>query len=251
MAGDSGDPRYVYGVVRAEAKPPEGVSGIAAAPVELVAEGELAALASVAPAEYLEAGREELLTHSRVLEAALRQATVLPMRFGVVMPDEQTVRERLLAAHRDDLCEQLREMDGKVEVSIKGIYDEQAVLREVIAADREVAKLRDAIHGKPAEATYYERIRLGELVTAAFNAKREADTDAVLAALRPEAVAVELGDPAHERMAVNASFLVLRSRLEEFDQAVEELGAAQAGRIRFKYTGPLPPHSFVELGVAA
>jgi hypothetical protein len=251
VAGAKDNPRYVYGVVRAEAPAPTGVKGIAEAPVELVAEGELAALASAAPGEYLEAGREELLTHSRVLEAALQSATVLPMRFGVVMPDEQTVRDRLLSAHRDELCAQLREMDGKVEVSIKGLYDEAAILHEVVAENREVAQLREAIHGKPADATYYERIRLGELVAAAFAAKREEDGDAVVEALRPEAVAVQLADPIHERMAVNASFLVLRSQLEDFDRSVEELGSSQAGRIRFKYTGPLPPHSFVELGVAA
>lgn len=251
MADAESNPRYVYGVVRAEAPAPAGVTGIAEAAVELVADGELAAVASRAPSEYLEAGREELLTHSRVLEAMLERGTVLPMRFGVVMPDEQTVRERLLAAHRDELSAQLREMDGKVEVSIKGIYDEAAILREAVAENREIERLRGAIHGKPAEATYYERIRLGELVAAAFAAKREADTEAVVEALRPHAVAVDLAEPVHERMAVNASFLVLRSELEAFDRAVDGLGAAQADRIRFKYTGPLPPHSFVELGVAA
>ena len=52
-------------------------------------------------------------------------------------------------------------------------------------------------------------------------------------------------------MAVNASFLVEAVSLERFDQAVNELGEQQAGRIRFKYTGPLPPHSFVELGLEA
>lgn len=251
MADAESNPRYVYGVVRSEAPAPAGVKGIAEAPVELLADGELAAVASRAPDERLEAGREELLTHSRVLEAVLEKATVLPMRFGVVMPDERTVRDRLLAAHHDELRAQLREMDGKVEISIKGLYDEQAIIREVVAENREVTELRKAIQGKPADATYYERIRLGELVAAAFTAKREEDSAAVVEALRPRAVAVDLAEPAHERMAVNASFLVLRAQLEEFDRAVDELGASQAGRIRFKYTGPLPPHSFVELGIAA
>jgi gas vesicle protein GvpL/GvpF len=251
VADGQSNSRYVYGVVRSEAPAPDGVRGIADEPVELLADGELAAVASRAPGEQLEAGREELLTHSRVLEAVLEQATVLPMRFGVVMPDERTVRDRLLAAHHDELCAQLQEMDGKVEISLKGIYDEAAIIREVVAENREVAKLRGAIQGKPADATYYERIRLGELVAAAFSAKREQDSVAVVEALRPNAVAVELAEPAHERMAVNASFLVLRAQLEEFDRAVDELGASQADRIRFKYTGPLPPHSFVELGVAA
>jgi hypothetical protein len=48
-------------------------------------------------------------------------------------------------------------------------------------------------------------------------------------------------------MAVNASFLVERDGLSAFDRAVDALGEEQAGRIRLRYTGPLPPHSFVEL----
>jgi Gas vesicle synthesis protein GvpL/GvpF len=250
MAAANSEPKYVYGIVGADASAP-AARGIAGAPLELLADGGLAALASTAPGEFLEAGREELLTHSRVLEAALEKATVLPMRFGVVMTDADTVREQLLGPHREELTAQLREFEGKVEISLKGLYDEGAILREVVAEDREVARLREAIRDKPADATYYERIQLGELVAAALTAKQEADASAIVEALVPHAVAVEVGEPVHERMALNASFLVERSSLPEFDRAVDALGRAQAGRVRLKYTGPLPPHSFVELGVAA
>jgi len=63
--------------------------------------------------------------------------------------------------------------------------------------------------------------------------------------------AAELAPPPHERIVLNASFLVDSSRLTEFDAAVEQVGESQGGRMRFKYTGPLPPHSFVELTGAA
>lgn len=249
MADTDDKPRYVYGVVRADTAPPQE-AGIAAEPVESVSAGEVAALTSVSPDEYLEAGREELLTHSRVLEAALEQGTVLPMRFGVVMPDPGTVRERLLDGHRDELLAQLAEMDGKVEISLKGLYEEAAILHEIVDGDREIASLRAQISGKPEAATYYERIRLGELVAASFAARGEADSKAIVEALRPHAVEVRVGEPIHERMAVNASFLVERARLDAFDRAVEEIGKREADRLRLRLTGPLPPHSFVELGVA-
>jgi hypothetical protein len=239
-------PRYVYGVVRAAATAP-AVEGIAGAPLELVDSGEVAALTSVAPGEYLEAGREDLLTHTRVLEATLEQGTVLPMRFGVVVPDDETLRGRLLESHREELLAQLAEMDGKVEFSLKGIYDEDAILRELIASDREIGYLKNAIAGKSEAATYYERIRLGELIAAAFAARQEVDEAKVVDELRPHAVAVRVGDPIHERMAVNASFLVERRARSKFDAAVDSIAAREADRIRFRVTGPLPPHSFVEL----
>jgi hypothetical protein len=248
VAEGNEQPRYVYGVLRGDGGPP-AVEGIAGAPLELVPSGGVAALTSVAPDEYLEAGREELLTHSRVLEAALEQGTVLPMRFGVVVPDAATVRERLLDGHREELVAQLAEMDGKVEIALKGLYDEAAILREIVASDPEVAALRTALEGKPEAATYQERIRLGELVAVAFAARQEQDSAAIAEELRPRAVAVAVGEPFHERMAVNASFLVERAKLAEFDRAVDDIGRREASRIRFRSTGPLPPHSFVELGV--
>jgi len=240
--------KYVYGVVRSEgASPPRG-AGIDDVPVGVVAHGSVAALTSDVPVDFLEAGREELLAHSRVLEEAMEGAVVLPMRFGVVLPDEETIHERLLAPYAEALEAQLQEMDGKVEVTIKGIHDEEAILREVIAESREIAKLREAIQGKPEAATYYERIRLGELIAEALDDKRAAAAPQIIDRLVPFAVDVRVGDPVHERMAVNASFLVERARLGEFDQAVDRLGVELAGRIQLKYTGPLPPHSFVELG---
>jgi hypothetical protein len=230
--------KYVYGVIRSEgASPPKG-AGVEDGPVGVVAHGSVAALTSDVPADFTEAGREELLAHSRVLEEAMQGSVVLPMRFGVVLPDEQTIQDRLLAPYNEELEAQLRAMDGKVEVTIKGIYDEEAVLREVLAENREVAGLKATIQGKPEAATYYERIRLGELVAAAL-----------IERLAPLAVDVRVGEPVHERMAVNASFLIERAGLDQFDRVVDQIGAEQAGRIQLKYTGPLPPHSFVELGI--
>jgi hypothetical protein len=241
--------RYVYGVIRAPARSRPKAKGINGKPLRVVKSDALGALVSEVPDRPLEAGREELLTHSGVLEKALEHGAVLPMRFGVVMPDDSSVRKDLLEAHRPQLEAQLQEMDDKVEVNVKALYDEESILREVLAEDPEVAKLREAVQGAPEDATYYERIRLGELVAAAQTAKRETDEERILGRLAPHAVAVEAGQPIHERMVVNASFLVSRDGLKKFDGALEQIAAEQHPRIGFKLTGPLPPHSFVELSV--
>jgi hypothetical protein len=88
---------------------------------------------------------------------------------------------------------------------------------------------------------------LGELVAAAVERKREADARTIVDALAPLALAVDVAEPKHERIVVSASFLVRREQMPQFDAAVDEVGLRQAGRMRLKYTGPLPPHSFVKL----
>jgi hypothetical protein len=239
-------PTYVYGVLEATAKPP-AAAGIAGASLELVADGEVAALVSRLPSEQLRLGREELKTHSSVLEQALEQGTVLPMRFGVVMEGEQAVRRELLAAHRQQLAEQLERLAGMVELKLRAIYDEGALLRQAVAENRQIAERRRALRGLSEDATYYLRIELGELVAQAVQQIRERDAELILGALEPLARASVVGDPGHERVALNASFLLARGEVERFDEAVEQIGREQAERMRLKYTGPLPPHSFVDL----
>src|SRR4051794_8307558 len=240
--------KYVYGVVRAGGDAGPKDTGINDEPVVLVAgQDGLAALTSDVPHEDLEAGREELLTHSRVLERALERGVVLPMRFGVVMPDEDTVRTDLLDAHRETLEAQLEEMSGKAEMNVKAIYDEGEVLREVLTENPDIAALRETLQGRSEDATYYERIDLGERIVGALEDKRAADEKSIVDGLSPLALAVELGQPMHERMAVNASFLVQHDQLAAFNDELDRVAAAHGKRLRFKATGPLPPHSFVEL----
>jgi hypothetical protein len=246
--------KYVYGIVASTARVPER-SGIEDAPLELISSGAIAALVSDVAGE-LKMGRDAMTAHARVLEEAHAEeahalATVLPMRFGVVMDDGDAVRRDLLDAHGEELVKQLTEFTEKVELKLRAMYEEETLLREVVREDRGVAALRAGLRGQSEDATYYARIRLGELIASAIERKRGVDAEEILAALSPLALAVDVAEPSHERIALGASFLVEQSRLEEFDAAVDRVGETQAGRMRLRYTGPLPPHSFVRLVVEA
>jgi hypothetical protein len=109
-----------------------------------------------------------------------------------------------------------------------------------------VAELHEQVRGRPPEATYYERIRLGELVAQAVEQRREQLLRRVVGRLEPLAAETAVSDPAHEHMLVNAAFLVERARLEEVDRAVHELNVELGPDLRFRYVGPLPPYHFVE-----
>jgi len=236
---------YVYGVVRREAGRPSAV-GVGGARPRLVAGDGAAALVSDLDGEDLQFGPDELRAHMRVLADAFASGTVLPMRFGVVMDDAEDVRRRLLERHAAELQRQLEALADKVEIKIRATYEEEPLMREVLRENADISGLRDSLHGRPEPATYYQRIELGERIAGAIARKRVIDGGRLLNSLAPVAVDVELGQPAHERIVLNASFLVARERLTEFDQVLEAVAEAQAGRMRFKYTGPLAPHSFVQ-----
>jgi len=236
---------YVYGVMRAGEGPAPSRTGVGDTPVQTVERGPVAALVSEVPEDRVPGRAKNLTAHTEVLRAAMDAGTVLPMRFGVLMPDEDTVRHDLLEVREPWLTEMLDALDGRVEMTVSAMYREDVLLHEVVTQDAKIGALRERIRGAPPAATHFERIRLGELVAAAVDARRRADAASILGPLVPLADAYVPGDPLHEHMVVNSAFLVRRDALEQFDAAVERVSAERAERMHFKLTGPLPPFSFV------
>jgi hypothetical protein len=186
------------------------------------------------------------MAHTAVLQAAVERACVLPMRFGVVLPDTAAVESEFLRPHADALLAQLDAFDALVEVDIKLLCDEEVLLRTIVASRDDVAELHERLRGQPPEATYYERIQLGEMIAQAVEDRRAHLLQRVVARLEPLAAETAVSDPAHEHMLVNVAFLVERARLEEVDAAVRELDVELGPDLRFRYVGPLPPYHFVE-----
>jgi hypothetical protein len=245
MTMTGGGERYVYGITRSGAGRRLPTAGVEGRPVARVKRGPLAALVSEAPEGPVKANRRNLMAHTEVLQKLVESDCVLPMQFGVVMPSESAVADHLLAAHEDELVEQLETFDDLVEVDLKITCPEDVLLRTLIAERPELAELRDQIRTRPDDATYFERIRLGELVAAAVEEKRAALLRHVLGRVESLALSTAVGEPAHEHMLVNVAFLVDRGGLQMFDEEVERVAKELGPTMRCKYTGPLPPFHFV------
>ncbi|HTE61127.1 MAG TPA: GvpL/GvpF family gas vesicle protein [Solirubrobacteraceae bacterium] len=243
---------YVYGVIpAADAGGWPGAAGVGgpSAQVSTIAAGELAALVSALPPDRTPGLREDLEAHRQVLSLATERGTVVPIRFGMVMDGEDGVRERLLARHGAELTELLRAVDGQVQMTVRGFYAEDALMRAVVEADPEIARRSAEIEGVPELESRAERIALGELVAAAVDTRRERDEQALLDRLRPFATDIRVDSPGSERVALNAHLLVPRDGRAALDEAVRELDTALQGYMALRYIGPLPPYSFSELSL--
>lgn len=243
-------PVYVYGVLAAGDVPALRLEGVDGGAVRTVRRENLCALVSDLDTTAIAAPRE-VRAHWRVLEAAGRQATVLPARFGTVMADDAAVREGLLAPNAPDLNVLLRELAGRVQLGVKGHYDEDRLLHDVVATSPEIVALRGRVRGRPAAAGYYDRIRLGELVAAEIERRREADTASAVAQLEPLAVAGRIEEPGRPDVAFNLSFLVEKEQVDAFGAGVTALKEALGDRVAVRYVGPLPPYSFAEAELSA
>ena len=235
---------YVYGITESShAGLPEGMAGVGDPPsaVRVLKEGDLAAVVSDAP-EGLRPKRKHLLAHQNVLAEAGAAGAVLPMRFGSVAPDDDTVTG-VLAERADHYKERLRALDGKVEYNVKAIHDEEAVLHRVMAESPEIRTLTEA-NRQSGGGSYDDRLRLGEMVVAAVKAREADDAAELRRVLEPAAADVSVG-PESTGWLANVSFLVSRESAEEFLAAVEEARRGHS-HIELRVNGPLPPYSFVE-----
>jgi len=242
---------YVYGIVRAGDSMPPPRAGIEGRPVSVIEHPPLAALVSDAPAGPVKASRKNLMAHTDVLQEVVPERAVLPMRFGVVMPSTEAVSDELLRDHEEELVAQLDAFEGLVELDLKIVCPEDVLMRAIVAERTDIAELSMDLRGRSPDATYYERIQLGELVAQASEGKRDELTKLVVGRLEPLGLRTDLGEPTHEEMLLNVAFLVERSRVEEFDDAVRSLEGELTAGMQLKYVGPLPPYRFVEMGEAA
>lgn len=247
--------KYLYCIIRCPEEssfPDAAPIGDAPVPVYTVPQRGLAAVVSDSPASRYETTRANLLAHERVQEVVMGQFTLLPVRFGTVTEATDPTPEirRLLEKRVGEFDRLLDEMEDKVELGLKAYWrDEAAVFAELLAHDRAIKRLRDALQGQPPQATHFERARLGEMVKEALERKRRAEAAALLSPLRRIARETVEHQAVLDRMLLSAAFLVDRAREQEFDRAVGELQAQQGDRVSFKYVGPVPPYNFVNITV--
>lgn len=233
---------HLYGVTTSDAAAPE-VKGRQDRDVRTVSDERLAVIVSDVDADT-PAGRKDLLAHAHVLEWYVERATVVPMRFGMALPDEDAVRQQLLSEERDELESMLGWFEGLVQVTVQAFHHEEPVLREVMRRHPELLRLRDELRSFP--ELQDKQVRLGQAVADALAELEEEDRGMILDRLAPLARAVADNEASSAHEVVHAAFLVERGDRAAFDEAVGALRRDHEATLRIRYVGPQPPYSFLD-----
>jgi hypothetical protein len=231
---------YVFAIVPAgTVLPASDPDGLAAGLTSVEAEG-LAAVVGRVPTDRPLGRAADLRAHDRVVaELVGGGAAVLPMRFGAVVSDEAAVIEELLVPNRTDFAEALATLKGRVQYTVRVEYDEEAVLRGLLAARPDLRRLRELASHDTAR-----QLQLGELVVHALEELRPADASAILAELIGT-VDVHVRPPSAPEEVLNAAFLVDVSHAPAFERRVEAAAAQREGRVHFRLVGPSAAYDFV------
>jgi len=243
--------KYMYCIIRSGEPPQFTTLGIGERGdiVHTVNYMSLAAVVSDSPVMVYEGSRRDMMAHTRVLEEVMRNCAILPVRFGTVAPSEEAIREKVLKRRLGGLIGLFAEVKDHVELGVKAFWYEDVIFQEIVAENEVVRALRDNLMGRALEETYYDRIRLGEMVESIMWQKRTEDSERILSRLRALSQRTVVNKVITDRMVLNAAFLVHREQQASFDMAVQTLDAEMGKRLIFKYVGPVPPYNFVNIVV--
>ncbi len=223
---------YLYCLLSDDLAPPDGLRGVAAAPVELRRPGRLACWVSPR-AGAPDATLEDIRRHNAVIASALDAGlTPLPVRFGQWLASEALLEERLRAGE-DAHLRMLGRVRGTVEfgvrvldpalepiappeVSAPGVGSGTAYLRALAAR----LQLQHSLELRGREIAETLRTNLGSIV-------REERIDALHL---PHGL-------------VRMAHLVERAGAAAYRERIEAFGHERSD-LRFYVSGPWPPYSF-------
>lgn len=241
----SGTGVYAYGVIRDGVPLPEDCRGVGAPPagIRLIPAGRIAAVVSDAPAD-LRARRRDLLAHQDLLVALAARGPLVPMRFGMVSADEETLMTDIADSEAETVA-LLERLAGRCEMNVKFATVEDG-LASLLRENEHLRRLRDQARAKPG---YEASLRLGEAVSAGLTRRATDAAEQSVHLLAPLAVEKTEG-PASAECVRNTSFLVEQDQLAAFRAAVERLAARNRQQTELRLTGPLPCYSFAEAAPA-
>jgi hypothetical protein len=223
---------YAYCILPEGRQPPETLTGIAGTRVTAVAAGGVSCWTShlhESPAGGAGVARQ----HNAVVVAAMdREVTPVPLRFGQLFPDRDALVEGV-TARSDDWIELLGRFAGRAEYGVRVARTHADAARDVRAAGAESGTAyMAALARRHADETgrREEGARIDRLI-------RER-AGSLIADARVEPAAGAEG-------IASLAYMVAWKDADAYHALLENIRSEMSG-LRFLYTGPWPPYSFVE-----
>lgn len=255
---------YVYGVVRSSVETATAPKGIDGEAVNLVPNGEVAALATSVSADDYTPDKVEALTadvdwvsqramaHDRVLTWASDNGAVIPFPMWTLFRDAKAVKA-MLSKRMSELEQTFKRIADGREFIVR-VYVQPGVLKGHLG---EHSAELTALEAEAAKASPGQKYLLERKIE---NVRRDAGrdlTNKVAAEIHDSLNAssidtareqpVNAGAPREQGRAIlNASFLVAPPRVVDFQRALTAMvNKYEPSGFKFDFTGPWPPYHFV------
>jgi hypothetical protein len=235
---------YLYGIIPAQIGLVSDCEGVADLKVYAVPVGGVAILVSYLDAELTDLNLEDAVKHIKVLETAMKQSAVIPIKFGTAAGSFESIR-KLLAARSDLLKQELQRLQDKYEVGVKTYWKKEAVLTELKQRFKDHSVLIARAQSDPKAA-----LELGQRVETIVDEFREKMENTVHPYLSAAAAENTIGEMMSAEIVYNGSFLVNAAQDEELKNRVEKTARKYPEMVEFHYTTWLPPYNFVKINLS-
>jgi len=245
---------YIYCII-SESRPQRfSFVGINNREVNLVHYKDIAAVVSPTPViNFDRLDKKELMrhvtTHQQVNEEIMKEYDVVPMAFGIIAPSVDEV-QRILERVYLQFKTALKNISGKTEFAVQAWWDPKKILEELANTNSEIQKLQQEIFSKGSILGMPIKLKLGKLIQKEAETQRQTFINDIRADLQSLSYDSTLNKLIDDDMIANLSFFIEKVREPELDRKMQELGKKYEGKLRFKYIGPMPLYSFVNINLS-
>jgi len=240
--------RYIYCLIPANPGRRFDLVGFEGQEVYTVNYRDMAVVVSNISISYEECdpSRRNMKTHTLVLEALMKDYTVLPARFGIICDGEDKLWG-LLQKYYPILKDYIKRLDNRIEVGVKVFWEREAMIAELEGKDGSLTKLKEELKTLPPAIAQNKLVKAGEMVKSRIDEWVNRYTDRVYLQLMKVAVDGEKNYPIDIKNIINSAFLVDKAKEKAFDALIDKLDSEYGEMVNFKVVKPVPPYNFVNL----
>ncbi|AGI68584.1 GvpL/GvpF-family gas vesicle protein 2 [Octadecabacter antarcticus 307] len=220
--------------------------------IQLIGQGGITAVVMVPPEDQpVSRDRQELvrqlLVHQQLVERFTEIAPVLPVKFGTLAPDRESV-ELGLERGREKFFTAFGGLSGKTQFEITVTWDVADVFAK-IAKLPAVVKLKVDLVATSESDRPINLDRVGRLVKETLDHQRAQTGKVLLDALLPLGVDSIVNPILNDSIVLNLALLVDTDQADALDRCLDELDSTFHGALSFRCVGPMPPHSFATVEI--
>jgi hypothetical protein len=241
--------RYIYAIVENASRGDYAMAGIDANPIEFISGRDVTSVVSAIGHDRIRPERRHLAAHRDVLRRLMAQErAVLPICFGTIASGPDEVRA-MLTRNRAALAQQLKRVNGKVEMGLRGVWEVGNIFDYFVTVKPELRAARDRVFGRHGQPSQDEQIELGRVFEHLLEEERELHSRTVEEVLDECCAEIQRNPVRDEREVMNLACLIDREGQARFEAAVFTAAGHFDNNFAFDYSGPWAPHSFAEMDI--
>ena len=242
--------KYIYCIIATSQERNFGPIGIGNKDDEVLTIGydDISMVVSNHLVTKLVVSRENLLAHEKVIERVMQEFnSVLPVRFGTIASSTDEIRNLLDRRHKE-FKNILRDMEYKIELGVKGMWNNKEIIfKEIVEENSEIKMAKEEIQNCKSKKNIQAKINVGKLIEDALLRKKEKEQDLIVNTFKKNAFDYKFNKTVVDEMFMNVSFLVDKGREKEFYNVMDNMSETYKDRIKFMYVGPLPVFNFINI----